>query len=72
MNATVDSGQVDVLKSVMQFSSSYHTMIIFRAWEQFDLTLLNSLHGLWNCEIGGLDCHVIITEYSTYVQCIHM
>ena len=29
-----------------------------------DQTLVNSLHGLLNCEIGGLDCHVITTEYK--------
>jgi len=27
---------------------------------------------LLNCEIGGLDCHVITTEYTTCVHCIHM
>ena len=32
---------------------------------------MNSLHGLLNCEIGGLDCHVITTEYRTHVHCIH-
>jgi len=37
-----------------------------------DQTLVNSLHGLLNCEIGGLVCHVIITEYITHVHCIHM
>jgi len=26
---------------------------------------MNSLHGQLNCEIGGLDCHVITTEYRT-------
>jgi len=25
-----------------------------------------------NCEIGGLDCHVIKTEYITRVHCMHM
>jgi len=37
-------------------------------------TLVNSLQGLLNCEIGGLDCHVITTEYRTrvLVYCIHM
>jgi len=25
---------------------------------------VNSLHGLLNCEIGGLDCRVITTEYK--------
>jgi len=35
-------------------------------------TLVNSLHGQLNCEIGGLECHVITTEYRTRVYCIHM
>ena len=35
-------------------------------------TLVNSLHGLLNCEIGGLECHVITTEYRTRAHCIHM
>ena len=35
-------------------------------------TLVYSLHGLLNCEIGGLDCHVITTEYRTRVHCKHM
>jgi len=33
---------------------------------------VNSLHGLLNCEIGGLDCRVITTEYRTCVQYIHI
>jgi len=37
-----------------------------------DQTLVDSLHGLSNGKIGGLDCHVITTEYSTRVHCIHM
>jgi len=36
-----------------------------------NIELVNSLHGLLNCEIGGLDCRVITTEYRTRVQCIH-
>jgi len=36
-----------------------------------DQTLVNSLHRLLNCEIGGLDCRVI-TEYRTRVHCILM
>ena len=32
---------------------------------------MNSLHSLLNCEIGGLDCLVITTEYRTSVHCIH-
>jgi len=39
---------------------------------KIDQTLVNSLHGLLNCEIGGLDCRVITTEYRTRVHCIHM
>jgi len=41
-------------------------------YTNIDQTLVNSLQGLLNCEIGGLDCHVIKTEYKTHVQCIHM
>ena len=41
-------------------------------YTNIDQKLLNSLHGLLNCEIGGLDCHVITTEYRTRVHCIHM
>jgi len=37
-----------------------------------DQTLVSSLHGLLNCEIGGLDCHVITPEYRTHVHWIHM
>ena len=41
-------------------------------YTNFDQTLVNSLHGLLNCEIGGLDCNVIITEKITRVHCLHM
>jgi len=37
-----------------------------------DQTLVYSLHRLLNCEIGGLDCRVIITEYKTRVHCTNM
>ena len=40
--------------------------------ENTDQTLVNSLHGLLNFEIGGLECHVITTEYRTRDHCIHM
>jgi len=33
---------------------------------------VNSLHGILNCEIGGLDCRIITTEYRTRVLCIHI
>ena len=46
-----------------------HTLLLYR---NIDQKLVNSLHGLLNCEIGELDCHVITTEYRTRVHCIHM
>ena len=36
-------------------------------YTNIDQKLVNSLHGLLNCEIDGLDCHVITTEYRTNV-----
>jgi len=33
---------------------------------------VNTLHGLLNCEVGGIDCRVITREYRTRVHCIHM
>jgi len=41
-------------------------------YTNIDQKLVNSLHGLLNSEIGGLDCRVITTEYRTRVHCIHM
>ena len=49
-----------------------NTSAPFVLYTNIDQKLMNSLHGLLNCEIGGLDCHVIITEYNTRVHCIHM
>ena len=48
----------------------YYGILIL--YENIDQTLVNSLHKLLNREIGGLDCHVITTEYRTRVHCIHM
>jgi len=39
-------------------------------YTNIDQTLVNSVHGLLNCEIGGLDWCVITTEYRTRVHCI--
>ena len=36
-------------------------------YANIDQSLVNSLHGLLNCEIGGLGWHVITTEYRTRV-----
>ena len=33
-----------------------------------DQTLVKSLYGLLNFEIGGLECHVITVEYISRVQ----
>ena len=41
-------------------------------YTHIDQPLVDSLHGLLNCEIGGLDCHVITTEFRTSVHYIHM
>ena len=46
-----------------------YTCLLYTNIEQ---TLVKSLHGLMNCEIGGLACHVTTTEYRTRVHCIHM
>jgi len=47
-------------------------MIQHLLYKNIDQKLVNSLHALLNCEIGGLDCHVITREYRTRVHCIHM
>ena len=36
-------------------------------YKNIDQKLVNSLHRLLNCEKGGLDWHVITTEYRTRV-----
>jgi len=48
-------------KSVLVYLKHCYILIVYR---NIDQTLVNSLHGLLNCEIGGLDCHVITTEYK--------
>ena len=56
-------------------AQSYHdyttVLTTVRCIENNDHTLVNSLHGLLNCEIGGLDCRVITTEYISSVHCPH-
>ena len=41
-------------------------------YRNIDQRLVNSLHGLLNCEIGGLECRVFTTDIRTRVHCIHM
>jgi len=53
----------------MTGSMYFDTSVLYR---NIDQTLVNSLHRLLNCGIGGLDVHVITTEYRTRVNHIHM
>jgi len=46
-----------------------YSMIVL--YTNIDQTLGNSLHELLNCEIGGLDCHVITTEYIYLVSIVY-
>ena len=46
----------------------WHTIL----YRNIDQNLVNSLHGLLNCETGGLDCRVITRENRTRVDCIHL
>jgi len=41
-------------------------------YTNIDQKLVKSLHGLLNCEIGGLDCRVITTGYLSRVHCMYM
>ena len=38
---------------------------VYILYTNIDQKLVNSLHDLLNCEIDGLDCHVITTKYRT-------
>jgi len=40
-------------------------------YTNIDQTLVNSLHGLLNCEIGGLNLYVITTEYIEHVSIVY-
>jgi len=52
---------------------SYVDVVVHEVlYTNIDQKLVSSLHGLLNCEIGGLDCRVITTEYRTRAYCIHM
>jgi len=61
--------------SIYRLRTSLYTFIDFihsLLYTNIDQKFVNSLQGLLNCEIGGLDCHVITTVYRTRVHCIHM
>jgi len=44
---------------------------VYLLYTSIDQTLLNPLHGLLYCKIGGLDCLVITTEYISFGYYIH-
>ena len=50
----------------------FHFCTFVLLYTNIDQKLVNSLHGLLNCEIGGLECRVITNEYRTLVHCIQM
>ena len=58
--------------SPAQCNAGKQRLTYWLLYTNIDRTLVNSLHGLLNCEKGRLDCHVIKTEYRTRVRCIHM
>jgi len=41
-------------------------------YTNIDQSLLISLHGVLNCAIGGLDCHVVTAEYRARVHSIQL
>ena len=45
---------------------------VYVYYTNIDQILVNLLHILLNCEIGGLDCDIMKTEYRTRVHCLHM
>ena len=51
---------------------SQHVCVHMLLYISIDRTLMNSVNGMLNCEIGGLDRRVITTEYGIRVHCIHM
>ena len=61
------------IDSLFLNTQMYHLNIFkLLLYTNIEQTLVDSLHGLLNFEIGGLDCHVTTTEYRTRVHCIHM
>ena len=52
-----------------------HNSSVCLLYTHIDQILANLLHGLLNCDIGGLECRVITTEYRTpihYIQMYHL
>jgi len=66
------NGRYSTVSSILNCITIHYYVFYFRMatenirmYRNIDQTLVNSLHGLLNCEIGGLD-------YRTRVHCIHM
>jgi len=57
------------IKTVNVFAWSWSFL---SRWYCIQTLTRNSLHGPLNCEIGGLNCHISITQYRTRVHCIHI
>ena len=55
--------------SVMYTLHVYNSLVLYT---NIDQKRVNSLHRVLNCEIGGLDCRGITTEYRTRAHCIHI
>ena len=60
-----------ILRIVLTIRNFKHQRLRI-VYTNIDQILVNLLHGLLNCEIGGLDCHIMKTEYRTRVHCLHM
>jgi len=69
---TLCSYTVEVWETMNRYISMIGLTLFYPEFQEMhgniDQTLVNSLHGLLNCEIGGLDCRIIITEYKTHVH----
>ena len=57
-----------MVKQLGSFCGTRSSIELLLLYMNIDQKLVNSLPRLLNCEIGGLDCRVITTEYRTRVQ----
>ena len=55
------------IRSVTPNWIAHFTFCLLVLHGNIDQTLVNSLHSLLICEIGGLDCRIIPTEYISCV-----
>jgi len=51
----------------VKYGDMIQTVLLVLLYSNIDQKLVSLLHGLLNCEIGGLGCHVNTTEYRTRV-----